>query len=749
VSKTTSPIRVRIAVAAIGTAAAAIAVSELRVHHGVSWQATAAFAPLMAVAAAMILRFRFRGQSFALEPFEAVMIPAVFALGPVAIVLTAASHLLANLFRRNEPIKTAFNVAQWSLVAGVVTVMLRALSGGIDSPRATAAFVAAIAAGAVANICMLAFVIHVAEHASITQIARRAAPTLGAGWVINAAFGFLLVLSFDASKMSVFLFAVPLALLHWGHRGYAAATTDRIRLRGMHESIRTLSEPIDPREALPRFLEQVRTCFGARAAELVLAENGGRVVHHSGENGYASRVEMAETDSLSARTLGSKEARRIKLRNADEDMQGLLVREGVQECLSAPVFDGSTFVGSLLALDRSGPEAWEDGELVVLEALAREAGTVLRKGALLTEIVEERAKLAALVDNTNDGILALDASGSVVIWNPALERITGWPAAEMHDERGLEKLVLQDEQGTRVPLYAWTHLPVDPPSDLVVETRDRGQRSLSCSFSRMTDGERGPLLIVVARDVTEARENERLKDDFVATVSHELRTPLTPILGWAETLLHAGDRITAEDRDEAIRSIRRQAIHLQQLIVNLLEVAKIERGQSLTKDGEVDVEEIVVAIVDELRAREPHRTINLELRGEAFAGRGDAVLIKQIVTNLLTNALKYAPSTEPIAVRLANTGDQIAVSVVDRGPGISAAEQERVFHRFHRLGDPLRRTQGGAGLGLYIARQLAATLDASVDLQSEVGEGSTFTLRLRTVQEKIVPPTPLRRTASR
>jgi signal transduction histidine kinase len=236
---------------------------------------------------------------------------------------------------------------------------------------------------------------------------------------------------------------------------------------------------------------------------------------------------------------------------------------------------------------------------------------------------------------------------------------------------------------------------------------------------------------MVVRDITKAHEVERLKDDFVATVSHELRTPLTPIKGFAATLVESGDILSSADRTIAARSILNQAGHLERLVVNLLEVARLERGTGGDlRDEIVNIRDVAERVTADFRGTHPERAIVLEAPDDVRA-LGDELFIGQIISNLVSNAIKYTPTEEPIEIRMDDSDGGVILSVVDHGPGIPANEIERIFDRFHRLGNVLTRATGGTGLGLYIARQLAASVGGTLTAESTIGEGSTFTLRLR------------------
>ncbi|MGH2728885.1 MAG: sensor histidine kinase, partial [Actinomycetota bacterium] len=236
---------------------------------------------------------------------------------------------------------------------------------------------------------------------------------------------------------------------------------------------------------------------------------------------------------------------------------------------------------------------------------------------------------------------------------------------------------------------------------------------------------------------TKAHELERLKDDFVATVSHELRTSLTPIKGWAVTLLQLGEHLAPEQRQEGVQAILRHAERLERLVTNILEVSKIERGLSDRREAIVDVLAVAEKTIEDFRAESERREIILRVSGDRHRTRGDEVWVEQIITNLLSNAIKYSPADRPTEVSVSGSHHLIEVAVTDHGPGIPEHEMERIFERFKRLGDHMTRSQGGTGLGLYIARQLARAIGAELTVQSRLGRGTTFTLRLRALKEAI------------
>ena len=245
----------------------------------------------------------------------------------------------------------------------------------------------------------------------------------------------------------------------------------------------------------------------------------------------------------------------------------------------------------------------------------------------------------------------------------------------------------------------------------------------------------GPLASIVLYEhrmhaaLRRLRELDRLKDEFIAVVSHELRTPLASVYGAAITL----ERRALEKReyDALLRVIYRESARLARLVDQVLWASRLESGRTEVTLAPIDAVELAREVVDAARAHLP-AGVSLELAFEdgpppAF---GDSEKVKQVLVNLVENAVKYSPDGGRIAVRLAPHDGHVRFAVEDEGLGIPAAEQRRIFEKFHRLDPNLTRGVGGTGLGLYICRELLHRMDGEIWVQSEVGKGSTFVFEL-------------------
>ena len=699
----------------------------------VPWTQVPAFLALLVAAAYFLIRYQYGKEVYALDLFEAVLSPALFVFPPIVVVLLAGtSKAIVGLIHRNQPIKAAFNTAQWMAATGLGALTFTAIRQGDElTGRNFAALVAAMVVVGVSNHLSLAFVLSLVQGRKLTDVMGGMVGLIVTGWLggwaVNTTFGVLFVSAFLRTPFAIVLFFVPLMLLHWGSRGYATALADRTRLSGLHSATHVLAEPIDPRDAIGQFVDEVRTCFESECAELVLLTADGHETHRVDADGYAV---CQGNHPLGAALIHAGRAVRLTTADPSGFLAGVLEEQGWRDCSAAPVRSGHRLIGVLCTYNRGGVEGFEEGELAVLEALASEVAGALYKAELVATILEERRKLAEIVDNTSDGIFTLDPAGVVESWNSALESLTGYPGTEMIGTSHLGVLRPRDAAGSDVLFERWSESDAALPADVQVLTSSGELRWLSCSYTRVPAGDdRPPLLVVVGRDVTKVRELERLKDEFVATVSHELRTPLTPIKGFATTLLEGGDRMSSETRRTAVESILRSAQRLERLILNLLEVSRIESRVIDVRNSSVEVTELAARVVREFRDAWGDRQIVVSVPPSLCHALGSELWIEQILSNLLSNALKYATGPEPIEVHVTGTRDAIELAVVDHGAGIPPEEAHRVFERFERL-DRTNR-QAGTGLGLYIARELAHAMNATLELSETPGSGATFSLRLR------------------
>lgn len=709
--------------ALLAVAAAVAAATAARWEGRPSWAwITLAFLPVLTAGSYLFVRVQFRDQVLALDLFEAVLAPAVFVLpGPSLVVVVATAVALSEIMRRNSLAKSLFNVAQWSAAAAAGSlVMARSTATGVGA-RLIPLTIAMVAV-TVINTGAFVAVVRLAQGVRLASVFASSAPLIGLNWAVTTPAGLLFAAAYSATPIMLAFLLLPLILLHMSGRALAAARVDQARLDGLHRASSELN--FGPTPELASFLAVVQSCFEAEAAELIVEGSGRLTVHHVDGDGGPPVIRDVSPGEL-AQVLHTIAP--VRLTAGKEALGPLVEASGYRDCLAAP-FNTESGRGVIAVFNRTGLEGFDAGELSVLEALGREVGQALDRAELFQRVIDERTKLAQIVGQASDGIVTLAPDGTVTSWNPGMAVITGQTAEDAIGGRSVDLLRPRDSRGATTDFSQWTQCEL--PAELHVSTHDGKEKWLSCSYTRVAGDE--PMLVILARDATRTHELEQLRDDFVSTVSHELRTPLTPIRGFAATLLEHGDDLSPERREEALKLILRQAQRLEGLIVNLLEVTKIEGSQAAELPNSiVDLAAVARDVVSDFAETHPDRTIEIEA-GPGFCGaHGNQVWIERILINLVSNALKYAPGGEPIKVRAWGDGESSSISVLDRGPGIPTNDQERIFDRFERLSHT--HIQPGTGLGLYLARRLAQTMDGTLTVDSQPGRGSDFTLRLPAV----------------
>jgi signal transduction histidine kinase len=225
-------------------------------------------------------------------------------------------------------------------------------------------------------------------------------------------------------------------------------------------------------------------------------------------------------------------------------------------------------------------------------------------------------------------------------------------------------------------------------------------------------------------------ESNRLKSDFLATMSHELRTPLNSILGFSDVL--AGSDLFNDKQKRWVQNIQSSGQKLLNLINDILDLAKIEAGKMQVRLEDFSLYDVCEGLLNMFRPMAEKKNIDLrsQIEQEIPVLRQDMTKFQQILENLLSNAVKFTPEGGRVLLRAEADARHVVITVQDTGVGIAPEEQELVFQKFRQSGNPLTREHAGTGLGLSIVRELCKLLGGEILLHSELGRGSTFTVRL-------------------
>ena len=355
------------------------------------------------------------------------------------------------------------------------------------------------------------------------------------------------------------------------------------------------------------------------------------------------------------------------------------------------------------------------------------------------------SKSDVVINTIDDGVLAISKDGNIELINPSAQQIIGW---DQGDALGLNwksvlKLVTsdgKDVEDLENPISQSLSKNQPTHNDKLFLLTSSEKRILVSIVSSPvgTDGEG---IIVVFRDITKEKAEEREQAEFISTASHEMRTPVASIEGYLGLALNPATAHIDEKARDFITKAHESAQHLGRLFQDLLDISKVEDGRMKNNPKIINVNEFLKDIFDGLATKANEKQLNYIFMPDIidegkekslqpiFYANIDPDHFREVVSNLIENAIKYTPSGE-VVVNITGDDKQISVSVKDSGIGIPAEDIPHLFQKFYRVDNSDTREIGGTGLGLYLSRRLAEAMSGNLRVESKYKEGSTFYLEI-------------------
>ena len=347
------------------------------------------------------------------------------------------------------------------------------------------------------------------------------------------------------------------------------------------------------------------------------------------------------------------------------------------------------------------------------------------------EMDSERKKLEAILGNVSSGILVVDAENRVLLLNPAAEAVLGVGAADAVGRRLIE--VFPDTELEGAVILAGKGEVVEKELELFYPRRMTLR--LKSLPVRTADGRVGATVSTL-EDITPLKRVDRIRQDFVANVSHELRTPVATVRALTESLL-GGALESRETAERFLRDLDRETARLSQLVEDLLALSRLEAGETVLRVEELSLLGVVEDRLERKSKLAAKYGVHLDLDVEpGIAVEADGGLLATLLDNLLDNAIKYNRPGGRVVVAARREGEDVLIEVRDTGVGIPREELPRIFERFYRVDRARSRETGGTGLGLSIVKHIAELHGGGVSVESEVGAGSAFFVRIPRVPRR-------------
>jgi PAS domain S-box-containing protein len=386
---------------------------------------------------------------------------------------------------------------------------------------------------------------------------------------------------------------------------------------------------------------------------------------------------------------------------------------------------GGRAVGVLTLMRGEHGRHYISDDLFWARAVAGMIALAIESSRLHAE-VEARSDASKVLAHVGDGVFLLDRGSVIRLWNPAAAAITGVPAEAALGKPASEAIPGWQEVAERVPVGTASGLVQAEALPLDTE---RGERWISISAVDFFGG-----TVYAFRDITEAHRLDELKTEFIATASHELRTPLAAVYGAAQTLSRHDFALDEAGRARFISLIVDESERLARIVNQILLANQLEVGRLDLMTEPFDAADLLVRVVEAARTHAPpHITFAVQAAEGVPPVAADKDRVRQILVNLVENAIKYSPGGGRIELGVEPADGAVLFRVVDEGLGIPAEEQRQIFEKFYRLDPDMTQGIGGTGLGLYICSELVERMGGRIWVESEEGIGSSFLFELPSV----------------
>lgn len=472
-------------------------------------------------------------------------------------------------------------------------------------------------------------------------------------------------------------------------------------------------------------LDNVLTSVVTAAVELTGAEEGhlllvdeetNELYMRAGRNfeeNFARTFRLPVRDSIAGQVIHTGQSVSFSENSPNKIKTAYLV----YSLIYVPLRSNDRVIGVLGVDNRQTKRPFSQHHELLMTVLAEYAAIAIQNAQLYHESENERSKLDVTINNIQDGVILLDEDNKIILLNPAVRKIFGLGLGDLIGKPVLEVITHND----------FTALLTSIQQDNPLKTQE-----VVFEDGRVFNYQYTPIpeigSVITLEDISHLKMLDRLKSDFIHTISHDLRSPLTAIMGYIELLDRVGP--LNDQQKQFVRHVQNSAQNITALVNDLLDLGRIEAGFDTRKD-EVSLEQIVQFTLENLGRQISDKKLdfNVNIDPDLPALRGNPIRLRQMVDNLLVNAVKYTPEAGKITVYLRREDSQVIFEVADTGVGIPATDQPHIFEKFYRASNAPKGTPG-TGLGLAIVRSIVENHQGRIWVQSNVGTGTKFVVVL-------------------
>jgi PAS domain S-box-containing protein len=501
---------------------------------------------------------------------------------------------------------------------------------------------------------------------------------------------------------------------------------------------RILSSKLNVTELLEAVMELATRVVKAEAASILLLDERTNELYFNvalgGAGHHIKEIRLKVGEGLAGWVAEHKQAVIVNDARTDPRWSGRGDEKSeftTRQLLAVPIMTKGRLLGVVEAINKSDGSAFTDEDQRAFEAFASQAAVAIENARLFSQVKEEKDKLDTLFREMSDGALMIDEAGTIRLMNDAAGQFLGASPADVVGQAPLGRLLEPFDVVPPLPLVLEN---IQQTETLEMRRRQGKAFYLASTVTRLTRDE-GDLLgyLFVLRDVTESRQEEILKRNFLSLISHKLKTPLVTITGYAPLLLEDASSLS-DFQKKALTTIKNQGLHLTSLVDKLLTFSLVESESLNLKREKIPVKRFVE---DNLAALK-HYLDGENARLTADPGLDhlppvwvDAESTREVFRNVIENAVKFNRKSEKTVAVAGKVEDSfVRVLIRDNGPGVPPEEQPKIFHKFYQIEESFTGQVEGAGLGLALAKRIVEAHGGSIGVDSPAGQGTTifFTL---------------------